>query len=108
MSAADERYQAVLEKLSRTLTDEGKLIEAGWVSLRRACLPPDAGDVQLREMRMAFFAGAQHLFGSIMTILEPDAEPTEADLRRMTLIDDELQRFIQDFGDKFIQPQGRA
>jgi hypothetical protein len=86
-----------LERLSRDLTDQGKLIEAGWVSLRLAAIPEDAGPTQLSEMRMAFFAGAQHLFGSIMTILDEDREPTAADLRRMDLINDELQIFIAEF-----------
>lgn len=62
---ADRQY---LERLSRELTDKGKLIEAGWIGLRIACDLEDAPKVQLEEMRNAFFAGAQHLFSSIMTI----------------------------------------
>lgn len=86
-----------LTRLSRQLTDEGRLLEAGWVSLRVACDLIDAPQDQLREMRMAFFAGAQHLFGSIMTIMDEDREPTENDLRRMDLINTELEKFIRDF-----------
>jgi hypothetical protein len=104
---AEQRYRAALETLARKLVDDGLLIEAGWIGLRRACLPPDTGELQLREMRMAFFAGAQHLFVSIMAILEPDAEPTDNDLRRMDLIEKELERFIQKFGET-IQVKGRA
>ena len=85
--------RAYLERLSRELTDKGKLIEAGWVGLRLAAIPDDAPAVQLDEMRKAFFAGAQHLFSSIMTILDEDREPTDADLRRMGLISDELEAF---------------
>lgn len=89
--------RAHLDRLTRELTDNGKLIEAGWVGLRIAVDLIDAPSDQLREMRMAFFAGAQHLFGSIMGILDPGEEPTEADLRRMDLIDAELELFIRDF-----------
>lgn len=89
--------RAYLERLSRELTDQGKLIEAGWIGLRIAAVPLDAPAVQLSEMRMAFFAGAQHLFSSIMTILDPGSEPTDADLKRMDLIDAELRKFIADF-----------
>ena len=46
---------------------------------------------------MAFFAGAQHLFGSIMTMLDQDADVTEADLGRLSLIDAELQSFAENF-----------
>lgn len=85
--------RAFLERLSRELTDKGKLIEAGWVGLRLAAIPENASKEQLQQMRKAFFAGALHLFSSIMVILDEDREPTEADLRRMSLISDELETF---------------
>ena len=87
--------RAHLERVTRDLIDSGKLIEAGWVSMRIACDLVDAPADQLREMRMAFFAGAQHLFGSILSVLEPGDEPTEKDLKRMDLIHTELQDFIK-------------
>jgi hypothetical protein len=86
-----------LERLSRALADQGKLIEAGFVGMRLACDLHDAPADQLREMRMAFFGGAQHLFSSIMSILEPGAEPTDKDIERLDLINTELQEFIKDF-----------
>lgn len=96
-----------LERLHDQMADSGKLIEAGWISLRIACLI-DAPADQLREMRMAFFAGAQHLFGSIMTMLEPGQEPTDKDLARMDLIDRELKTFIRDFELKHLPTKGSA
>jgi hypothetical protein len=62
---ADRQY---LEQLSRRLADDGRLIEAGWVALRIQAIPHDAPAVQLQEMRMAYMAGAQRLFASIMSI----------------------------------------
>lgn len=100
--------RAHLERLSRDLTDKGKLIEAGWVGLRLACDLHDAPADQLQEMRQAFFAGAQHLFSSIMTILDPGSEPTDADLKRMDLIDQELRAFIADFELRHIPTKGMA
>lgn len=88
----------VVDHICRELVDQGKLIDAGWKSYDLLVLPVDASTVQRNECRIAFFAGAQHLFGSIMGILDPgDAEPTEADLRRMDLISKELNRFVQEF-----------
>lgn len=78
-----------LRRFERELVDKGKLIEAGFVGLRLAAIPEDAGKTQLEEMRNAFFAGAQHLFGSIMGILDDDREPIEADnqlRQRMALL----------------------
>ena len=58
---------------------------------------PNAPQIQIDEMRNAFFAGAQHLFASIMGILDPEAEVTEADLKRMDAIAGELQNFYNEF-----------
>jgi len=82
-----------LESLTRELMNQGRIIEAGWVALRIAAVPPDAPQVQIQEMRKAFMAGAQHLFSSIMTCLDEDSEPTSGDLRRMDLIARELEIF---------------
>lgn len=98
--------RAFLERLTKELIEQGRLIEAGWVSMRIACKLEDAPAIQLKEMRMAFFGGAQHLMGSMMSALDPDAEPTEADLRRMGLIADELDRFINEFARDHIPSQG--
>lgn len=97
-----------LDKLARELTDRGKLIEAGFVGLRKAAMAKDATDLQVKEMRMAFFAGAQHLFASIMGILDPGAEPTEKDLQRMDLINNELTEFYNDFVKRSLPTEGNA
>ncbi len=97
-----------LEKLHHTLIDSGKLIEAGFVSLRIACIDPTSPDVQVNEMRMAFFAGAQHVFSTLMITLDEGEEPTERDLNRMSLIEAELQKFIQEFESRNLPTTGRA
>jgi hypothetical protein len=100
---ADRQF---LEQLSRKLADEGKLIEAGWVALRIQTIPHDAPAVQLQEMRMAFMAGAQHLFSSIMTILEDGVMETEADMTRMSLIHEELEAFGKELELRIRRPAG--
>lgn len=97
-----------LERLTRELTDQGKLIEAGWIGLRLVSIPLDASAIQLDEMRNAFFAGAQHLLGSIIGILDPGEEPTDADMRRMSLIQAELDGFIQQFELRHFPAKGKA
>jgi hypothetical protein len=85
-----------LIRLQRELAEQGMLIEAGWISLRLAVLGDTTTPEQLRDMRMAYFAGAQHLFGAIATIMEPGEEPTEADLTRMDRINAELTAFLDE------------
>lgn len=94
--------------MSEQLTDEGRIIEAGWQAFRILSLPPDAPQTQLDRMREAFFAGAQHLLGSIMSILDPGEEPTERDMRRMASIQRELEEFIRDFELRHLPAEGRG
>lgn len=100
--------KAFLKTLERELFDQGKIIEAGWVGLRVACDLHNAPPEQLREMRMAFFAGAQHLFTSIMSVMEPGEEPTEKDLDRMSRVNDELDAFLKDFMIRHAPTSGSA
>jgi|SRR5262245_8914465 len=89
--------RAYLERLTKRLTDEGRLIEAGWVGLRLAAIADNAPAAQLEEMRMAFMGGAAHLFASITSILDPGEEPTADDLARMNNIHNELRAFEEEF-----------
>jgi hypothetical protein len=93
-------HRAFLEQASRELADQGRLIEAGWIGYRLAVLSPDAPPLQIEECKLAFMAGAAHLFSSINTILDPGEEPSDSDLRRMDMIHDELQNFEQEFRNK--------
>jgi hypothetical protein len=99
---------AYFEALSRDLADQGKLIEAGWIGLRACAIHKDATELEIEEMRMAFMAGAQHLFSSIIMILDPGAEPTGNDLKRMDLIDQELRAFRGELEARIIPTEGNA
>lgn len=79
--------------LTRQLTAQGKLVEVGWIGLLLALRLEHVSDLQRDEMRKAFFAGAAHLFSSIVSMLDPGSEPSAADLRRMSQIHEELERF---------------
>lgn len=85
-----------LQQLHRAFADSGKLIEAGWISLRIVAIPPGAPQIQIDEMRNAFMAGAQHLWASINQFLDSGDEATAADERRMRLIQAELDAFAKE------------
>lgn len=76
--------------LTHKLAREGKLIEGGFAAylMVRKVAPEDRGAWILRE---AYMAGAEHLWSSIMGILDPGEEPTEADMYRMDLIGAEIE-----------------
>lgn len=89
--------QSAHDAICRELVDNGKLIEAGWVGFQFMAIPESAPDIQITEMRKAFFAGAQHLFASMMGMLEAGEDATDKDLRRMDQINAELTRFLAEF-----------
>ena len=73
-----------------------KYIERGWENYRQMVVPADASPVQIDETRRAFYAGAAVLFHTIMRVLDPSDEPTEADLANMDDISRELDAFGQE------------
>ena len=89
--------QEAIDKITKHFVDQGLLIEAGWQTLKVLSIAPNAPQLQIDEMRNAFFAGAQHLFASIMGLLDPEAEVTETDIRRMDAIAGELENFYNEF-----------
>jgi hypothetical protein len=73
-----------------------KRIGKEWDSYRKHLIPKDASTVQIVESRRAFYAGAQSLLAIIVKMLDPGTDPTEADLRKMGEIDQELKDFCED------------
>lgn len=85
---------AAARKIAVEWADQGKILEGGWQAFATIWLK-DAPADQLHEMRKAYFLGAEHLFACIMGFLDSDAEPTEQDMRRMSLLHKELDAFRQ-------------
>lgn len=106
MNAAEQR--AAHDALAKKLADQGRLIEAGFIAMRAAIIPPDASETQVSEMRTAYMGGAQHLLATMMAVLDPDSDPTPADLRRMSLIDLELRAFAKELELRVAHPGGSA
>lgn len=92
-----EKSAAELEQLAEQIlndwADKGKIIEGGWQAMVELCGLQHAPAPQIKDMRRAYMLGAQHLFSSIVGMLEPGANITEQDLRRMDLIHQELEGF---------------
>jgi hypothetical protein len=85
-----KQVEEIATGVTKKLADEGKLIEAGFAAFAHFVIPKNAPLVQYTEMRLAYMAGAEHTFASIMNMLDPGEDPTTADLRRMDLIAQEL------------------
>lgn len=100
--------KSALDSLSRELTEQGRFIEAGFCL--RILSSVEAPPEQLSQMRNSFFAGAHHLFMTLIAIfsLEAGSEPTAADYARMEMIDVELKAFIADFAANHLPTRGSA
>lgn len=85
----------IANSIAATASDNGKLIETGWLAMLAATVPPDAGPNTINALHTAFYCGAQHLFSSILAILDkgPDTEPTDQDMARMSMIAKELEEW---------------
>ena len=97
-----ERREAIgriADKVAGHFIDRGKIIEMGFAALIQQAYPgwETMPKQQLDDLRCAFFGGAQHLFGSIMGTLDAGEEPTEQDMKRMSLIAHELEAFIEEY-----------
>jgi hypothetical protein len=104
--AKRRKVDALVKGITDRLADDGKIIEGGWLALRATAIPEGAPQVKIDEMRNAFFAGAQHLFASIVWMLDPESEPTQRDYRRMDNIDKELRAFIASYSATHVPTRG--
>lgn len=98
----------MIDRVTEALIADGLVIEAGFAGLRLMAIPKDAPQIQVDEMRMAFFAGAQHILSSVMSALDEGAEPTEADMKRMDNVNAELERFTTAFMAEHAAPRPRS
>lgn len=107
MNKTQAAEQAAME-LTKKLANEGKLLEAGFAAFVHLVIAEDAPAVQIEAMRLAFMAGAEHLFSSIVNILDPGDEPTRAELRRMDLIQREINEWRSRISERVHPSQGRG
>lgn len=104
----EDAARAAVDIVTKKLVDEGKLIEAGFAALCVVAYSPDMDAAQRQGMREVYFAGAQHVWASIMSMLDPGVQETPDDMRRMDMIEKELDQFIKDFKQRHLQAAGNA
>jgi hypothetical protein len=93
LNALEQRE--LIATVTKEFADKGKIIEGGWTAFWLLELKGRASNDQVREMRKAYFLGAQHLYASIMSFMDEGSDPTAADMSRMAKIDRELAAFIR-------------
>ncbi len=94
---------AAVHNISGHAADRGSLMEIGFVAFVATSNPPLPAS-ELQRWRDAYFSGAQHLWASVFDILDPDSEPTEKDMRRMDLVNHELEAWREDINARMGNP----
>jgi hypothetical protein len=103
----EAKRRQLVEDVTKKLADDGKLLEAGWNGFRALYLQ-GAQEAQVNDMRIAFYAGAQHIYGSMMSFMEAGEQPTETDMRRVEALDQEVSEFIEWFKLHIERVEGNA
>jgi hypothetical protein len=80
--------------MSQSKSETRHLIEAHWITYRTLVMARNAPPIQLRECRMAFFAGAAAMFDSLFQGFSGGTEATEEDLEHITSVREELDAFL--------------
>jgi hypothetical protein len=79
--------------ITKEAMDKGCIIEFGWLLFAKLVYPQGINKDQHDQLRDAFFAGATHLFGSLMEGLDEGDDATSADEKRLDLIAAEILLF---------------
>jgi hypothetical protein len=72
-----------------------QLMAEQWNEFSSRIIPADAPAIQRKEMRRAFYAGAQAILFRVIAAFAPETEPTVEDLQIMEDVDRELQDFAK-------------
>jgi hypothetical protein len=83
--------------ISKKFVEKGKFVEAGFVALCIISLPRNATSQQMAAWRVAYFAGAQHIFALLELLDHDDEEATPADLKMLDSVHTELEAFADSF-----------
>ena len=75
---------------------DDKYIEAAWNEFAKTCIPVGASEIQVKDLRNAFYGGAATLWQIIMVGLTPSSEPTDQDMHMMENLQQELDEFGAD------------
>lgn len=74
--------------------DKGETMATMWAGFDAKCLG-GCSDLQRAEMEKAFYAGALCLFHWFMVQLDPEAEPTDNDMAKVSAMEKEIDAFFE-------------
>jgi len=87
---SEDDLDKLLRRTARGFAQSGKLVEAGWQGFADAFDAPKSADT---FMHFVFFAGAHHLYSSMMTMLANGAPVTDEDVDLYKKVGEEMRVF---------------
>lgn len=93
----DPALRKTVDQVVRKLADDGRLIEGGFAAFRHITMPADAPPEAIESARTVFMAGAQHLWGCMFGMVDESDDASPDDMRRMTLVNNELETWYAQF-----------
>jgi len=73
---------------------DAEFLSRRWASLRELAMADVTSPIQIKEMRRAFYAGAQAVFSGVKRVGEPDISEAEG-VDFFERVDVELQAFLK-------------
>lgn len=70
----------------------GSILNGGWESFQKDVIPPEAGPIQVLEMKKAFFGGAHVILATMLAVGDSDV-PDEVGAQVLDSLHKELQAF---------------
>lgn len=103
----DAILKAIEAAKAKNNSDPDHAFEGGWRMLRAMVIAPDASAVQLHDMRIAYFTGAQHAFACMLHLFSnmEDQAAMESGLNKLGA---ELDAFNQEMKLRRTQAKGSA
>lgn len=106
-------FAKLVDQAEDMLVKKGLIVAGGFAGYRLMAMDKDAPPLQVEECMMAFYAGAQHLFTTLMRIMDRNTdEPTDVDMEKMSQIHNELENFVEKVLKPMhaasVKPKGRA
>jgi hypothetical protein len=97
MSTIHPQAKKIAEQITKNLAAQGKLIEGGFAAYVHLYMK-DADPAAIDLMRRAWFLSADHIFASLLNVMDADREPTAQDMKIMEHLERELATFRRTLG----------
>jgi len=99
----------VARQIQKKMADDGKILTGGFLAY---CVVNQITNESARlRAKDAYYAGAEHVFTTLMNALDPDTpdhEPTAADMQRMDKLWNEISAWQEEQKLKFAPSGGSA